>query len=369
MNSIYTGIQEDIEKKILYGLSCEWDLVVNELEFKYSGRLKKPSFSIDHYKNILAQYKPSKNEIGFSRQFVMSCSWDSVREVLIHEIAHQFDFQIFNNNSKPHGDTFKTACGILKADPLASGNYKTLKEKITENGELSENDKLLIKVKKLMALAKSTNRNEAESAMAKAHCLIEKYNIDLINSSVKRNFNTIFIGKPSLRHFRETYYMTQLLTDFYYVEGIWVSSFVVEKGKMGKVFEISGTVQNLKITSYVNDFINRYIEMKWADYNTDKKLNRYRKTDFAIGIIEGFRTKLENKKTESNSDYTKSLIKIEDKDLFEYYNRRYPRQRTIQRKSSFHDKGIIDDGIKIGKKLIISEGIEEKIKNTNNLLT
>ena len=367
MQSIYNGIFE-IEKKILYGLSCEWDLVVNELNIKYYAKLKKPSFSIKKFSKTLAMYQPNVNEISFSEKFVMSHPWDSVRDVLLHEIAHQFDSSVYNNNGKPHGESFKKACEILNADPKASGDYKPLSDYLNE--ELFESDRILLKVKKLMALAKSKNRNEAESAMAKAHLLIEKYNIDLINSNEKRDYKTIFIGKPALRHFRESYYITRLLTDYYFVEGIWVSSFSVQKGKVGKVFEISGTSQNLKITSYVYDFVNRYIDRQWIEYKKDKKLNRYRKTDFAIGIIEGFRTKLE-KKTDCNMTKSdeRSLVNVTDMGLVDYYHKRYPRQRTVQRKSSSHNKTILEDGFTIGKKLVISKGIEENRKKQNKYLT
>lgn len=367
MQSIYKGIF-DIEKKIIYGLSCEWDLVVNELDINYYKKLKKPIFSINKFSKAFAQYHPEKNEISFSENFVISYPWDAVRDVLLHEIAHQFDYSVFNNNGKPHGESFKSACEILNADPKASGEYKKLSE--YSNGELFESDRILVKVKKLMALAKSKNRNEAESAMVKAHLLIEKYNIELINRSDKRNYKTVFIGKPALRHFRESYYITRLLTDFYFVEGIWVSSFVVEKGKVGKVFEISGTSQNLKISSYVYDFVNRYIDNQWRDYKKDKKLNRYRKTDFAIGIIEGFRAKLDNRKDSSNlKSESKEIVNVKDFGLIDYYNKRYPRQRTMQRASSSHNRTILEDGFIIGKKLVISKGIEDNKKNEKNYLS
>ncbi len=67
-----------------------------------------------------------------------------------------------------------------------------------------------------------------------------------------------------------------------------------KKGKMGRVLEISGVVQNLKIAEYVHDFIGQFIDAQWRKYNQGKRLNRYRKTDFAVGIIEGFRDKLES---------------------------------------------------------------------------
>ena len=145
-----------------------------------------------------------------------------------------------------------------------------------------------------MALAESPNQHEAEAAMAKAHDLIAKYNLDLLSRTENRDFISLFVGRPALRHFAEDYSLAHLLQDFYFVQGIWVSSYVPEKRRMGRVLEISGTIPNVKMAGYVHDFVQRFIHSQWTEYNQDKGLNRYRLTDFAVGIIEGFRSKLES---------------------------------------------------------------------------
>ena len=63
---------------------------------------------------------------------------------------------------------------------------------------------------------------------------------------------------------------------------------------MGRVLEISGTEKNVQIASYVYNFVNRFIESQWREYNKKKGLNRYRRTDFALGVLEGFEQKLNN---------------------------------------------------------------------------
>ena len=54
---------------------------------------------------------------------------------------------------------------------------------------------------------------------------------------------------------------------------------------MGAVLEISGTLQNIRMAEYVHDFIRNFINAQWHAYNAEKRLNRYRKTDFAVGIL------------------------------------------------------------------------------------
>jgi hypothetical protein len=90
-------------------------------------------------------------------------------------------------------------------------------------------------------------------------------------------------------------------------------------------------------------------------------LNRYRRTDFAVGIIEGFRGKLESninhKKTSSNP---LALIQKKDLRLKQYYQFRYPHTASIQRAASRQDAQVLKDGKKAGQKLIIAKGISEQ---------
>ncbi|MCP4109571.1 MAG: DUF2786 domain-containing protein [Desulfobacteraceae bacterium] len=356
------SIRESLEQRILHGLACEWEAVLWVLNPAHRKLMKKPMFSLRDMSNRLGYWSEKKREISFSRDFVLNHPWDSIREVLRHEAAHQFADQVLGaGDEPPHGPGFKKACSLLRANPEASGKYRTLHEQILHESPNSE-DKIMIRIKKLMALAESRNRHEAEAAMFKAHELIAKYNIDLLTHKKNRDFVSIFLGKPALRHFREEYHLGHLLQDFYFVEGIWVSAYVIEKGKMGRVQEISGTVRNVKIAGYVYDFVRRYIDSGWAEYNKNKKLNRYRKTDFAVGIIEGFRFKMEseNEKTEQgrNND-ERALVRVEDPLLIKYMKYKYPHTTSFRRNVSSQDADVLQDGITAGKNMVISKGITE----------
>jgi hypothetical protein len=222
----------------------------------------------------------------------------------------------------------------------------------------SPEDKIMLRVKKLMALAESPNQHEAEAAMAKAHELIAKYNLDQWTQDDDRNFTSLFIGRPALRHAPEDYGLAHLLQDFYFVQGIWVSSYVPEKGKMGRVLEVSGTIQNIQMASYVHDFVRRFIRSQWTDYNEEKGLNRYRQTDFAVGIIEGFRSQLESqKKAKEKSQDPLALMKMEDPLLIEYVAYKYPHTVKVKRGAASQDQSVMKDGKRVGKRLIISKGI------------
>jgi hypothetical protein len=292
---------------------------------------------------------------------VLNHSWDAVCEILLHEMAHQFAEQVFDaTNEPPHGPKFQKACHLLKANPRASGNYSPLDERISKDLPSPE-DKILVRVKKLMALAQSRNQYEAEAAMIKAHKLIAKYNLDLLAREGDRRFVSIFLGRPALRHFREEYHLSGLLQEYYFVYGIWVPAYVIEKGRMGRVLEISGTVQNVRIANYIHDFIKRFIDAQWDIYNSKKRLNRYRKTDFAVGIIEGFRSKLKQQtKRNQKIGNKQGLIKIMDPLLQKHMDYKYPRTAGILGRALRNDLKVFKDGIDVGKELIIFKGISKK---------
>jgi hypothetical protein len=221
-------------------------------------------------------------------------------------------------------------------------------------------DKMVRRARKLLALAGSPNRHEAEVSMAKAHELIAKHNLQLLEQEQDRDFASVFVGRPALRHPREDYALANLLQDFYFVQGIWVPAYVLEKGKMGRVLEISGTEQNLRLASYVHEFVCRFIEGQWRTYNEGQGLNRRRKSDFAAGIIEGFRSKLAAGDRGKKPKGKKALIKLRDPLLDKYVAYRYPRTVSEKRALSARDEKVVSDGREVGKKLVIHKGIHEK---------
>lgn len=346
------------ERSLLHGLACEWAKALWVLSSAHRRRMRPPLFILRDRQDRWGSWSKEKREISLSRDLVLNHSWDAVCEVLLHEMAHQFTDEVFAVvHEPPHGPQFHQACFLLRANPKASGSYRTLDERMSQESSSPQN-KMMDRVKKLMALAASSNHHEADSAMAKAYDLIAKYNLNLLSQNADRNFASVFVGQPALRHPPEDYSLAHLLQDFYFVQGIWVSTYVPEKGKMGRVLEVSGTIQNIKLASYVHDFVRRFIHSQWAEYNNGKRLNRYRQTDFAVGIIEGFRAKLERQsKEKGKKEDSLSLMKMEDPLLRKYIAYKYPHTIKVKRGIASQDKNVLKDGRRVGERLIIAKGI------------
>jgi len=362
-------LQTELERRTLRGLACEWETALWVLDTAHRTLIRKPLFSLKSMTNRLGYWSGKMREICLSRDLVFNHPWDAVREVLIHEMAHQFAEEVLGAHHEPaHGATFQRACHLLRANPKASTNYRPLDERV-QGGTSDPKDKIMLRVKKLMALATSQNLHEAESAMAKAHALVARYNLELIVNEEKRHYVSVFLGPPSLRHPREDYHLARLLQDFYFVHGIWVSAFVLEKNKMGRVLEITGTRQNVTLAVYVHDYVTRFIDSQWSAYNKEKGLNRYRKTDYAVGIIEGFSSKLKARQKPREKAHLKfALIRLEDPLLKKHIAHRYPNTVNVAKRASSQDDDVFRHGIDVGKKLVIAKGVSHRMTQKNGLI-
>ena len=282
-----SAVQSSFDRRILRGLLAEWENALWLLPESLRRSIKRPLFAIRDMPTRLGCWSREKREITLSRAIISGHPWDDVKEVLLHEMAHQVAHEGLLAASEPdHGDGFRQACRLLCANPAASGTCRPLHVRLHQGEELNDRDRIVVRIHKLMALAESNNPNEAQAAMLKAHELIARHNVDLIAQDLDQDYHSIFLGAPRLRHFREAYHLAHLLQDFYFIQGMWIQAWVLKKGRMGRVLEISGTRKNVQIADYIHAAICRYIDDAWANYRRNKGLNRYRKTDFAVGIIE-----------------------------------------------------------------------------------
>jgi hypothetical protein len=352
-------LQSSLERRILRGLLAEWENALWLLPDPLKQAVKKPILAIRDMPGRLGAWSPAKREITLSREIVLAGRWDDLKEVLLHEMAHQVAHEGLQATSESdHGPGFRQACALLRANPAASGAYRPLHERLNQGEELDDRDRIVVRIQKLMALAESSNLNEAHAAMRKAHELITRHNVRLIGRKGNQEYHSIFLGTPQLRHFREAYHLAHLIQDFYFVQCMWIQAWVVKREKMGRVLEISGSRKNITIAEYVHDTICRYIDAAWDDYRRGKGLNRYRKTDFAVGIIEGFTTTLQQASTMATRNEETGLpVRMEDQALTRYIAQRYPHVRSYRKKGTGHNAQVLADGTEKGKQLIIAKGI------------
>ncbi|MGD9417257.1 MAG: SprT-like domain-containing protein, partial [Desulfobacterales bacterium] len=156
-----TLVQQDLERSLLHGIACEWESAWLGLDPDKQQLLRKPTFAIKDMKNQWGNWSAEKRQIAISRHLVHDYGWDSVRDVLLHEMAHQIAHEMFCASTQtPHGPAFQQACELLRIHPTASADYLPLSDRLM-NDHFSVYDKRMLRIKKLLALAESKNRFEA----------------------------------------------------------------------------------------------------------------------------------------------------------------------------------------------------------------
>jgi hypothetical protein len=349
------SLQAALERRILHGLASEWEEAVTGLPADLRAKVTRPQLRLTDATRRLGSWSGGRHEISVSRSFALNHPWAAVRDVLRHETAHQVAEALGAAGEPPHGPTFRNACDLLRINPRATGRYPSL-DKVPA---AAPEDRILRKVRKLMALAESENRPEAEAALAKAHELIARHNVALIERSGPRRFISLCVGRPALRQRREAYHLAGLLISYYFVRGIWVPIYVLEKGKMGRILEISGTRRNVQMAAYVHDFVSRFIDARWRDYNRGRGLGARRKTDFAVGIIQGFADRLAADRHRMTEAGTLLPVHVADPDLDAYMGHIHPRTRQISHGAARRDPSVMADGERLGRNLVIAEGLPE----------
>ncbi|MFZ5569738.1 MAG: DUF7168 domain-containing protein [Thermodesulfobacteriota bacterium] len=364
------AIQEQLDNSILKGLQLEWQAIHQELAEEYRSRIRLPVFRLTGGIHPTASWTEAGYLLSFSREFILGTDWGSLIEVLRHEMAHQLASSLDGARKEPpHGPLFRKACDILHADPRATGTRRILQDSVRDD---TPQDRLIRKVRLLMQLAESENPHESALAAAKANELITKYNLAILETPEKRSFVSLFLGEPALRHAASTVSITALLEAHYFVQVVWISSYVLAKGKMGRVPEVSGTPPNVLIASYVFDYLQQYITSRWDEYRRKEKSARKGKAGFALGIVDGFRKTLDKRKSETMEGYRKKttpnhLVLLEDDQLNHYVGFRYHRLRSFRRASDV-DPSAYSAGKTIGEKLVISKGIDHQPVESGRLL-
>ena len=352
-------------EQILLAIGDVWQRAVHEHVPKKSWHLvSKPTFALNDDMNVLGRWTGGMRRLmEIKTQLVLEHPWYAVVDVVLHETAHQL-VELFAPycDEPPHGDRFKWFCSLLGANPTASGDYPPLDMQIFTEDESESSSPIALRIRKLMALSKSSNENEAKMALMKARELMAKHGMGYMErpeiSKNTENFVTITAGKPFERMSLEYYYLANILKDFYNVNVIWVSvptSF--NPLTWGRVLEISGTPLDVRIASYTYDFLINYVAMAWENlpFSLKQTGGVRRRRDFSIGVYSAFHEALaaQNQRPEM-----KALVKVEHPELDAYYAKRYPRIRNIRSNATKVDQDVLEAGEKLGRKLRVPRGIE-----------
>lgn len=289
----------------------------------FRGALKLPALGLEDTQR-LGVWKAGSRTLSLGRKLVFGESWGTVLEVLKHEMAHQYVSEILGvTDETAHGPAFAGVCERLGVDARASG--------MPAPTRTEEEDRVLGRITKLLALAESDNQHEAEAAMKAAHALMLKHNLGDAPKG-DRAYAFRHLGKPTARVQEHERGLAALLNSHFFVDTIWVPSYRVGEGKPGTVLEVCGADANLELSAYVYDFMTATAERLWRAHQQRQGIrsNRERRA-FLAGVMAGFREKLDQG---SQEQQRQGLVWVRDAALDSYFRKRHPRVRTVRYGSS-----------------------------------
>lgn len=321
---------------------------------------------------------PETWTIQLKGPFATTHRFDVVRDVFLHEVAHLWASACPEGRCETsHGPIFRTLCALLGADPHATNKNSPLFSPECKNLDDSRDpqDQLRAKVYKLLALAESPYPEEAKSAASKASELITRHNLNLIEEDRERTFTSRFMCDPAKRHPRYTSVVSNILQRFFFVEIVWVPTWVVCKKSAGNVPEMSGQPHDIEFASYVSDFIQGTIRAQWDQARKQHGFSGREFGQFALGVASGFYSRLEDdrralsERMKAERNFAEAaasskrayvctdLVNVTDPKLSDYVKRRYGKMRSIGRPSRARRSSYFA-GKKVGENMVLHRGIE-----------
>jgi hypothetical protein len=314
----------------------------------FKGRLRAPVIEWSTATSELGAYLPAARTLRLSLA-LLEQPWGALLEVLKHEMAHQFVLEVLDAKGEgPHGPTFRRVCHERGIDPRASG-MPTL-----EPDELdATTQRLRQRVEKLLALAESENRFEAEAATTAARRLMLKYNLERA-SAEPGQYSFLHLGPPTARRPAWQRILASILADHFFVEVIIVPVFVPEEGRRASVVELCGTPDNLALAEYVYAFLERMAHALWRAHKAEHRLARDAgRQSFLFGVVSGFRDKLES---DAERHEREGLVWVGDPALVDFFRRRHPHIRRVG-SSGRIDRSSYDAGHQVGQRIVLHRGI------------
>jgi hypothetical protein len=269
----------------------------------------------------LGAWDRATRTLSLSRQLVFREPWGAVREVLKHELAHQYVDEVLGiQDEAAHGPAFLEVCRVRGIDATAAGLPSA------GGPQAPGSNPIVRRIMRLLALGSSTNVHEAEAATNEARRLMLLHNVDAAASVAAEGFSFRHVGPVKARSDASARILAGILGRHFFVSVIWVPSFVAATGRRGHVLELCGTAANLDVATYVHGFLADTAERLWRAHKAAAGIaSDHERRRFLAGVMTGVGEKLAAGERQSRQE---GLVVHRDAQREAYLRQRYPRQST-----------------------------------------
>lgn len=303
----------------------------------------------------LGYFDPDFYELGF-HECLMNASRQDLHNVIRHELAHYILFTHHAPTFHAHSDEFKSFCkkmGWAEDVQRASMSIQSL-----ESDTHDQESAALRKVKKLLALATSSNIHEAEQAMIMSQQILLKHHIEA--PSLENEETEKIVLKRIMKQKRigaKIHAIGNILTTFFV-------NIVYSRANGYTYLELLGDSVNVSIAEYVASVLDHQLDILWNQAQKNSSIRgRIAKNSFFFGVAKGYCDKVRSHKQISEKELLRALIVIEKK-LDQARAMAYP-HLTKGKSHSLYCKETSLLGEKIGKELFINPAINTTAEQSN----
>ncbi|MCW5807295.1 MAG: DUF2786 domain-containing protein [Deltaproteobacteria bacterium] len=321
-----------------------------ENRVRFANKLRPAVLALSDAAARLGRWVSATRTLELSRPLVAARPWPEVAAVLLHEMAHQYVDEVLGAREETaHGETFRRVCEERGIDARAAG------APIVEAGaDAAELDRVLERIRKLLALAGSPNQHEAEMAMRKAHELMLRHNIEKAAAAADLGYEVRHVGDPEKRVTRVEVDVMCLLVEYFFVKVIRVPVYLPRLGRSGAVYELAGTRANLEMALHVHAFLLATAERLWRENRSDRRVKSGRdRLSYQSGVIRGFREKLSAERVDLEGT---GLVWVGDRRLEDFYRARHP--RITSRTRTVRVDGAHAAGREAGRTVVLHKPVE-----------
>lgn len=322
---------------------------INRSHFR--AKLQQPVLGLSDSQTKLGQWIKQHRRLELSNRLLIEHSWGTVVEILKHEMAHQYVDEVLGcADESAHGPTFQRVCAQLGIDARATAAIGE------PGGERPARRPEIERVSRLLALAGSSNQNEAQAAMNAAQRLMLKHNLSAIDPSGQPRYGFRHLGEPTGRVNESQRVLALIIAEHFFVDVIWVPVWRVLEGKRGSVLEVCGTSANLDMAAYVHSFLSETANRLWRENKRSKRIKSNRdRLAFIAGVMTGFYNKLNAQKKQHNRE---GLVWAGDPALKRYLKIRHPFTRSAYYGTSRSNPAHVDGRI-AGEHIVLHRGLKK----------
>lgn len=348
----------ELENQLIHALLSAWHSC--NCDF-FRDALRPPVIALDDTVVRLGQWHGAERRLSLSRPLVRTRSWRAVREVLKHEMAHQYVDEVLGiTDETAHGPAFLRVCAERHIDARAAGAVDEGDGQGADKND--EDDRVMRRVQKLLALADSDNENEAEAAANAAQRLMLEHNI-AAQGRTGRLYITRALGPPVVRLYTHERLLAGLLARHFFVEVVFCQAYLPDVGRRGSYIEVSGTVDNLAMAEWIFNFLLGAAERTCQQQIKAGVVVGRDRLRFLTGFMGGVSEKLAREATKTSEQ---GLVWTGDPDLAAHVRRLHPRLYASSLRTVVNEAHL--RGRAAGNDVVISRPVDEPAAVRGRLL-